>query len=166
LTSKKCQCHTIAVSVVNLPTPTEFGPRSRGSVKRPSDACSTNLGAAPCIPRRGLSLELISTGEPRFARQYRHAGDRRARSRGEERWSRRTEAATSPSRDRHTHPHSTLRSDSFNVIVDRIEAGCLSSKEDPLAVRRRPRPGLKSHALAGLDYLLTDSATRAAANHE
>jgi hypothetical protein len=53
LTSKKRQCHTVAVSVVNLPTPTEFGPRSRGSVKRPSDACSTDLGAAPCIPRRG-----------------------------------------------------------------------------------------------------------------
>ena len=50
LTSKKRQCHAIAVSVVNLPTPTEFGPRSRGSVKRPSDACSTDLGAAPCIP--------------------------------------------------------------------------------------------------------------------
>jgi hypothetical protein len=56
--------------------------------------------------------------------------------------------------------------DSFNVIVDRIEAGYLSSKEDPLAVRRRPRPGLKSHALAGLEYLLTDFATRAAVNHE
>jgi hypothetical protein len=56
--------------------------------------------------------------------------------------------------------------DSVNIIVDKIEAGCLSSKEDPLAVRRRPRPGLKSHALAGLAYLLTDSATRAAVNHE
>jgi hypothetical protein len=59
-----------------------------------------------------------------------------------------------------------LDPDSFNVVVDRIEAGGLSSKEDPLAVRRRPRPGLKSHALAGLEYLLTDSATRAAVNHE
>jgi hypothetical protein len=60
-----------------------------------------------------------------------------------------------------------LDPDSVNVIVDRIEAGCLSSKEDPLAVRRRrPTPGLKSHALAGLDYFLTDSATRAAVNHE
>ena len=56
--------------------------------------------------------------------------------------------------------------ESVNVPVDRIEAGCLSSKQDPLAVRRRLRPWLKSHALAGLEFLLTDSATRAAVNHE
>src|SRR5882757_11391003 len=88
---------------------------------------------------------------------------RRARSsRGEESWSRRTGAATAPSRDRHTRPSRRLDPNHVNATVDKIEAGCLSSEEDPLAVRRRPRPGLKPHALAGLDYFLTDSATRAA----